>query len=104
MTPSSLRIVARPRAHRPCELVQKILGEQRDVAEAFAERRKRDVEHLQPVEQILAERSAVDRLTEVAVAGRDDAHVGLLGARAAQALKLALLQEPQELRLRRDAW
>src|SRR5206468_3678967 len=42
---------------------------------------------------------ARDRVGEIAVRRRDDAHVGPQGARAAEALELALLDDAQELRL-----
>src|SRR5690606_34194103 len=53
--------------------------------------------------EVLAERSLADHRLEVAVRRRDEAHVRLLGARAAQALELLLLQEAQQLYLHRGA-
>ena len=63
----------------------------------------RDVEDLQPVEQILAKVAALDRLPQVAVGRRDHPDVRLQHAGAAEALELALLQHAQELGLRRQA-
>src|SRR4029077_7541578 len=62
-----------------------------------------DVEHLQPIEQILAERALFYRLAQIAIARRNDPNIGFLYARAAEALELALLQEPQKLCLRDEA-
>ncbi len=62
-----------------------------------------DVEHLEPVEQILAKIPALHRLLQIAVGGRNHADVGLLRPRAAEPLELALLQDPQKLGLGRRA-
>src|SRR5712664_866714 len=53
--------------HRLPELVKKVFRQQRDIAEAFSKRRQWNVEHLQPVEQILAELSLLDGLAQVAI-------------------------------------
>ena len=62
-----------------------------------------DVEYLQPVEQVLAERAALDGFAQVAVARGDDADIRLQHPGAAEPLELAFLQDAQELRLRREA-
>ena len=56
---------------------------------------------MQPVVEVFPEVPARDRGGEVAVGGGDDADVGLLSARAAEALELPLLEHAQELRLHR---
>src|SRR6267142_679086 len=86
-------------AHRLAELLEKVVGKQGDVADPLPERRQRNVEHLQPVKQIFPKRPAMDRFAQIAIAGRDDPHVGVLGPRAAEAPKFALLQESEKLRL-----
>src|ERR1700682_5621357 len=78
-------------AHRMSELLQELLGEQRDIADAIAERWPLYVEHLQPVKEIFPERASLDGLAQIAIAGRDDPHVGSLGWRAPEALKFAAL-------------
>jgi hypothetical protein len=45
-------------------------AQQQQVVFRFAQRRHEDREHVQPVVQILAERSVGDRLLEVLVGGR----------------------------------
>ncbi len=54
--------VAREARRRPCErsadVLQQRLAERQDVVGALAQRRDRDVEHLQPIEQVLAEVAA----------------------------------------------
>ena len=70
---------------------------------ALTKRRQADVEHLQPVEQILAKITALDRLPQIAVGRGNDPDVGLQQPRPAEPLKLPLLQDAQELRLRRRA-
>src|SRR5207245_3003770 len=60
---------------RACEVLQEGVGEQGDVALPFAQRWDPDLEHVQPVIEVLAELSTLDRLPEVAVGGGDDAYV-----------------------------
>src|ERR1700682_2329100 len=59
------------------DLVEKGIAEQHDVALALAKRRQADVEYLQPVEEILAKITALDRLAQITVACRNDPDVGL---------------------------
>ena len=81
-----------------------VLDEQRDVLAALAQRRHRDRDDVQPVEQILLELAFADQLPQVAVGRGDDAHVDLDRALGSQRLELALLQHAQQLGLhgRRD--
>src|SRR2546421_476916 len=65
----------------------------------LAEWRDVDAEHVEAVVEVLAELLAGDRRREIAVRGRDHAHIGLDRARAAESLELALLENAQELRL-----
>src|SRR5712671_4220022 len=82
---------------------EELFREQRDVAEAVPEWRQQDVKDLQPVQKILAKRAACNRVAEVPVARRDNAHVSLLESRPAEAPILAFLDETQDLHLRRQA-
>src|SRR5678815_1895443 len=59
----------------------------------------RDRHHVEPVEEVLAEISALHHGLEIAVRRGDEAHVRLEGRRAAERRELALLEEPQELHL-----
>ena len=70
-TPIDLRILG-----------DEVLDEQRDVLAPLAQRRQRDRDDVDAVEEILAERSRLDRLGEIAVRGGDDAHVDLASRRS----------------------
>jgi hypothetical protein len=80
---------------------EEVLEEQRDVVAAVAQRRQRDLEHVDPVEQVLAEPPGRDHGGEVAVRGRDDADVDLAGLGVADAGERALLEHAQHLDLER---
>ena len=68
----------------------------------LAQRRHEDREDVQPVVEVLAELAGRDRLFEILVGGGHEPHVGPDGFRAAQPLELALLQDAQQLHLRRE--
>ncbi len=70
------------------------------VVAARAERREVDRDHLEAVEEVLAERPLARHRREVAVRRRHDAHRDRHRARAAEPLDLARLEEAQELHLR----
>ena len=80
-------------------LRQEVTGQQRDVLAALAQRRHRDLDRVQPEEEVLPEAARRDLRVEVGVGGRDDAHVGAPRARAADALELAGLEHAQQLGL-----
>jgi len=52
------------------DLLKKCVAEQHDVALALAKRRQADVEHLQTIEEILAELTALDCFPQIAVCSR----------------------------------
>ena len=54
---------------------------------------------VETVVQVLAEALGRNFLGEVLVGGRDDTHIDLHGGDPPEALKRAILQHPQELRL-----
>ena len=66
----------------------------------FAQRRQVHRDQVQAVEQVLAELPARDEPREVAVGGRDHAHVDSAGTARAEQLEACGLQHPQELDLR----
>ena len=66
---------------------------------ALAQRRQVDREHVEAVEQVLAQLAARDRLVRVAVGRGDDAHVGLLDLGRADAHEGARLEHAQQLDL-----
>jgi hypothetical protein len=84
------------------DVLQEGFAERKDIAATLTERRDVDVEHLEPIEQILAKVSALHGLSQVAVGRRNDADIGFQQPRAPQPLELALLQDAQELGLRRQ--
>ena len=72
------------------------------VVAARAQRHQRERKYVQAVIEIFAEAPGGDFLAQAAVGGRDHAHIEAIGVRAAQALDLALLQNPQQLGLQRQ--
>jgi hypothetical protein len=63
---------------------------------ALAQGRHHHGQHVEPVEQVLAEGALADGLAQVLVGGRDDAHVHLAGHVAAQGLDLVVLEHAQQ--------
>ncbi len=64
--------------------------------------RQPDREDVQTIEQVFTKSPLLDHRLEIAIAGGDDAHVGRMSSRAAQALEPVLLQDPQQLDLHID--
>src|SRR5882724_10336854 len=79
---------------------EEVLDQERQVLDPLAQRRQQDRDDVQPVVQVLAEAPRLHLGLEVLVGGREDAHVDLQGAVAADPLELALLQDAQDLGLR----
>src|SRR5438876_2551035 len=79
---------------------EEVLDQERQVLDPLAQPRQRDRDDVQPVVQVLAEASRLHLGLEVLVGGREDAHVDLERAVAADPLELALLQNAQDLGLR----
>ena len=80
---------------------QKMPGQRRDIGGPFAQRRHRDREHVQAIEQVFAEAAGFDVGDQVAIGGRDDADVDLDQLAGADRLDLALLDGAQQLDLGR---
>ena len=80
-------------------LLEEVAGEKRDVRPPLAERRHDDRDHLQAVEEILAEVPLLDLGREVLVRGGEDANVHLEDAVGADGTDLAVLENPKELHL-----
>ena len=73
------------------------MGEERDqVLHALAQRWDADREHVQAVEQVLAEAFLADHAAQIAVGGRDHAHVGLEHTLVADAPEARLLEHAQQ--------
>ena len=73
--------------------------QQRDVVGSGTKRWQREGEHVQPVEQILAEPARADPFGQVLVRGGNDANVDLARDILADMLVLPLLQHPQQFGL-----
>ncbi len=86
------------RVGEPCE---KMPREGQDVLAAIAQRRHADVEHVQAVVEVQAKAAALDLLGQLLVCRGDDAHVDGQIARAPQPAERHLLEDAQQLRLRR---
>jgi hypothetical protein len=78
---------------------EEFLGQFENVLAPIAQRRQRDLEHTQPVVQVLAELTALHRAVEIAVGRRDQPDIHLDQARAAEAHELTLLEHAQQLGL-----
>ncbi len=76
-----------------------MLGEQGNVVAPFAQGQRLDRKHVEAEVEVLAKASALHLLLQVAVGGRDHAHVDGAGALLADALEMALLQHAQQLAL-----
>ncbi|KAG1487580.1 hypothetical protein G6F52_014161 [Rhizopus delemar] len=76
-----------------------MLRQRRNVFHAFAQRRQAQPEHVQAMEQVLAEQALFDTLLQRLVGRGHDAHVHRTRAVVAQALDLAVLQRAQQFGL-----
>ena len=76
------------------------LGQRRNVFGPFAQRGQFDRDHAEAIVEVFAEGLVGDQLFEVAVGGRDDAHVDVQIAHAAEPLKGRRLDDPQQFRLK----
>src|SRR5206468_2288234 len=97
------RQTRRRTAERLPDLLKKCFAEGQNIGLSFAQWCNADVEHLEPVVEVLAKIAALDRLAQIAIRRRDDPHVRLLQPCPAESLEFPLLQNAQELRLRRRA-
>jgi len=84
------------------DLLEERMGQLGDVLAPPAQRRHPDGDDVEPEVEILAEAAPGGQLAQIAVAGRQHAHVDPHRARAADAHELPLLQHAQELRLRAE--
>src|SRR5512146_204497 len=75
-------------------------GEQLDVLPALAQRRQRQIEDIEAIEQIFAKAALPDRQGEVDIGCNDDARIDLNGPRAADPVDRVLLQKAQQMALK----
>ena len=97
------------RRERPCfvqqlvvfaaVLVEEVLDQRGNIFLAVAQRRQRQVDHVEAVVQILAEAPFLHQLLQIGVGGGHDAHVDADGFGRAQRHELALLDHAQQLGL-----
>ena len=99
-----LEALARQRFRRLAALAGDVLEKRRhedgNVFAPIAQRRKIDVDHVQPIVEIAAEAAALDVFLQIAVRGRDDADIHRNRLRATDRYRFALLQHAEELDLR----
>ena len=85
----------------PGVALDEVLGQERDLLGALAQRRHLDLDHVEAVVEILAEAPGGHGLLDVLVGGGQHAHVHLDGVAAAHAGELPVLEHVQELALER---
>ena len=78
-----------------------MIDEKRDILSPLGERGKFDSDHIQSVVEVFAEFSAGDEVCEFSVGCRNHAHVYLNRLRRAQGLEGPLLEDAQQLHLKR---
>ena len=83
----------------PRKLGTESLGKERNILDPVAERRQDDLEDVEPIEEILAERSRGDGSGKVSVRRADHSHVGPARVRVADAFVFAILEKPEQFRL-----
>ena len=76
-----------------------MVGQQRHIFNALAQRRHVEWNHVQPVKQIFAKISALDFFFQILVGGRHHANIHLNGCLGAHRLEALLLQRPQNFGL-----
>ena len=58
-------------------LAEEMIDQDREILETVAQGRNRDAQHIDAIEEVLAELAALDHGGEILVTGRDDANVDL---------------------------
>ena len=101
------RVGMQPLGRKPVlvgRTAEEVLSQQIDVAVAEAERRNRELEDIQPIQQVAPETSLVDEALESLIRRDDDTDVGRNLARRPDRAIPEVLKEPQQrhLRLRRQ--
>ena len=82
------------------EVRQEVTHQQRHVLAARAQRRNRQFEDVEAVEQVVAEAALLDERLQVAVRRRHDPHADVDAAVAAERFEDAFLEDAQQLHLR----
>src|SRR5262252_10434835 len=84
---------------RLADVFEERVAKRQDIAGTVAQRRQPDLEHLQPVVEILAKVASQHGLTKVAIRRSQHPYVGGQPAYPTQPLKFPFLQNSEELRL-----
>src|SRR5215470_7305007 len=82
--------------HLRLGFAQEVMREDGDVLDALAERGEGDGEGIEAVEEVLAEFPRSERLLEMTIGRRDDAHVNLAGDHIPHGLALTRLEHAEE--------
>ena len=80
-------------------MFEKVLDKEWDIFDPLAQGRNAELDHLEPIEQILTETTRLDPLSEVAVGRRNEAKIDLDLSRPADPHDVTLLEHPQEFDL-----
>ncbi len=93
--------------HRAAQLgresAQEVAGQQRDVGAPLAQRRRPELHDIEPVEEVFTELPLLDGFDNVAVGCRDQTHLDPQFLGSAHAGERPVLQETQQLGLKRSA-
>ena len=73
------------------EKLQQMAGQRQDIFRPLAQWRQRDLDDVEPVQQVLSERAAGDGRLQIAIRRRQNAHVARPGARFADSFVLPFL-------------
>ena len=77
-------------------LAEEVRGEEREIVEAFAQRRHAQDDDVESVVEILAKLLLLDRAREIDVARRDHAHIDFAHTAATERTDFAFLQHAQQ--------
>src|SRR6266481_2823990 len=80
----------------PCETINEVLNQKRNVFSSFAQRRHFNWKNVEPVKQIAPERARSDGSLQIAVSGGNHPNISSDGSSRTDPLKLAFLQNTQE--------
>ena len=79
--------------------LQKVAREWCHILAPLAQGWEPQADHIEPVQQVLAEQAELDALFQILVRGGNHAHIGLDRRMAAHTVKTAIAQNPQQARL-----
>ena len=85
-----------------CNLFQEMCCQQRDVFAALRQRRQLQRDDVQPIKQIFTKGALSTHLIEIAMGGRNDAHINIDRLRRADRSHRTVLQHAQQFGLERE--